>query len=454
MASIFVMFGNSTADILLGISLIVGLAMACLLLAPRLRVPALLLLLPAGFIVGARFPEFNAEALLGSSLYALVNVAVGIILFHGGLELFKSPVQGKDRGLIRGLVSGGVLITWLSISFLIYWVLGLSRDISIPLALLLGAILIVSGPTVVGPLLAYIRPTRRVRHILIWEGTLIDPIGATLAVIVFTYVSAVDEPSALSTAGAFASSIAVGVAGAIGGLALMWLMLLLAGPDSKLGTIAMLGTVVVVVGLCDAVSDDSGLLAAVLLGLATPLLLRRLRTQELERITPFFDVVVTLSIGTLFVAISTLVAPASLEPLILPGLLILAVIVLVIRPVMVLLLTWGSTLSLNERLFIGSLAPRGIVAAATAAGFSASLLDSSNTVGTTGADILLPVTFLIIAGTVIVYSVGAGPMARLLKVAESKPTNVEIATDIEIARDAQSVVPPDHLTPPPTDDTT
>ena len=440
----------TTEDILIGISLTVGIAMVCLLLAPRLRVPVLLLLLPAGFIAGAVFPRISPTAMFGDSFFSLVNIAVGLILFHGGLELFASPIQGRDRGLIRRLVSLGALLTWFGTTVVALLLL----DVSAAMALLLGAILIVSGPTVVGPLLAYIRPARRVRHILMWEGTLIDPIGALIAVMVFQLVTAADEPTAMRIAGNFGTSIAVGIGGAVIGLLLMWVTLRLAGADSKLGTIGLLGSVVLATGLSDAFVDDSGLLAAVLMGLAAPLLINRLRTQDLERITPFFDVVVTLSIATLFVAISALVTPASLTPLILPCLVILLAIVLVIRPGVVLLLTWGSTLSLKERLFMGSIAPRGIVAAATAAGFSASLTDASNDSSTPDAEVLLPVTFLIIAGTVTVYSIGSGLMARLLGVAEPEPSNVDIATDLDIARDTQLLLPVEPPTPSPPDDTT
>ena len=440
----------TTEDILIGISLTVGIAMVCLLLAPRLRVPVLLLLLPAGFIAGAVFPRISPTAMFGDSFFSLVNIAVGLILFHGGLELFASPIQGRDRGLIRRLVSLGALLTWFGTTVVALLLL----DVSAAMALLLGAILIVSGPTVVGPLLAYIRPARRVRHILMWEGTLIDPIGALIAVMVFQLVTAADQPTPMKIAVNFGTSVAVGIGGAVIGLLLMWVTLRLAGADSKLGTIGLLGSVVLATGLSDALVDDSGLLAAVLMGLAAPLLINRLRTQDLERITPFFDVVVTLSIATLFVAISALVTPASLTPLILPCLVILLAIVLVIRPGVVLLLTWGSTLSLKERLFMGSIAPRGIVAAATAAGFSASLTDASNDSSTPDAEVLLPVTFLIIAGTVTVYSIGSGLMARLLGVAEPEPSNVDIATDLDIARDTQLLLPVEPPTPSPPDDTT
>lgn len=420
--------------------------MLCLLIAPRLRVPALLLLLPAGFFAAALFPDVPVAEFVGEGFFSLVSISVGLILFHGGMELFASPIQGRDIHLIRRLVGIGALITWAATAFIISRLL----DVEASIAALLGAILIVSGPTVVGPLLAHIRPARRIRHILMWEGTLIDPLGALIAVVVFQYIQA--QQQAIFTRQpitTFLESLLYGAGAGLVGLAVMWLALRLAGRDSRLGTIALLGSVVAAVSWADSRVEDSGLLTAVIMGLLAPLMIRRMRKQNLAEILPFFDVVVAIGIGVLFVSISALVSPDALLAILWPGLGVLLLLVLVVRPATALLLTIGTTLNIRERIFIGCLAPRGIVAAATAAGFSATLADSL-----TGSEILLPVTFLIIAGTVLIYSVGAGPMARLLKVrepdvAEEDPAATSItgppAIDLEYGRRLQ------HGTPPPTE---
>lgn len=391
-------------QILVGIAIIVGLAVACQLLAPTLRTPALVLLLPAGFIAGIIFPSVDAIAILGDAFSPLVNIAVGLILFHGGLELVEERVDRPDKKIIRRLIFFGALITWCCATWAAYMFLGLPTE----LAVLLGAIVIVSGPTVVAPLLAFARPQMRIRRILAWEGTLIDPVGALVAVIVFQGVQLTSEPSVADAVMSFVTSITIGVAGGLIGLALIWLGMLMAGPSKVLGTQVLLGVVIVTTALTDAVSDDSGLVAAVLMGMVAPLIDR----ERLAAVKPFFDTVVSFTIGVLFIAISALVTPESLNGLILPALGMVAVLVLVVRPVSAYILTVGTTLTNRERFYIGWMAPRGIVAAATASSFSATLIAAN----VPGAEKLLPATFVIIAGTVLFYSATAVPMAKLLKV--------------------------------------
>jgi NhaP-type Na+/H+ or K+/H+ antiporter len=412
--------GVDAEQILVGIAIIVGLAVACQLLAPTLRTPALVLLLPVGFLAGIIFPQVNATEILGNAFSPLVNIAVGLILFHGGLELVEERVDRPDKKIIRRLITVGALITWVCATWAAYAFLGLPSQ----LAVLLGAIVIVSGPTVVAPLLAFAKPQMRIRRILAWEGTLIDPVGALVAVIVFQGVQLVSAPSLTDAAISFATSITVGVAGGLIGLALIRLGMLLAGPSKVLGTQVLLGVVIAITALTDAISDDAGLVAAVLMGMVAPLIDR----ERLAGVKPFFDTVVSFAIGVLFISISALVSPDSLRGIVLPTLGIVAVLVLIVRPVSAFVLTAGTTLTNRERLYVGWMAPRGIVAAATASSFSATLIAAN----TTGAEKLLPATFVIIAGTVLFYSATAVPMAKLLKV-----------------RDVDEVVEPADLPPLP-----
>jgi len=362
------------------------------------------LLLPAGFIAGIVFPSANASEILGEAFSPLVNIAVGLILFHGGLELVEERVDRPDKKIIRRLIFIGALVTCASASWAAYAFLGLPPE----LAVLLGAIVIVSGPTVVAPLLAFAKPQMRIRRILAWEGTLIDPVGALVAVIVFQGVQLTSEPTVFDAVNRFVMSILIGVVGGLIGLAMIWLGMLLAGPSKVLGTQVLLGAVIATTALTDAVSDDSGLVAAVIMGMVVPLIDR----ERLAAVKPFFDTVVSFAIVVLFISISALVSPSSLQGLVLPTLGIVALLVLVVRPVTAYVLTARSTLTSRERLYIGWMAPRGIVAAATASSFSATLIAAN----VPGAEKLLPATFVIIAGTVLFYSATAVPMAKLLKV--------------------------------------
>ena len=399
-------------SILVSLAITVGLAVGCQLIAPALKIPALVLLLPAGFIAGNLLPTMNPTEVFGDAFSPLVNIAVGLILFHGGLELVEERVDRPDNRIIRRLVILGALITWACASGAINALLDLPSTV---LAVLLGAIVIVSGPTVIGPLLAFAKPQIRIRRILAWEGTLIDPIGALIAVVVFQYVQP-DQAGQVAQVGSglipvsegFLTSIVVGITGGFCGLALIWVGMRLAGSVKILGTQVLLGAVVVTTALTDAVRTDSGLVAAIIMGMLAPVLAR----ERLTAVKPFFDTVVSFAIGVLFISISALVTYAQVGEILLPSLGVVAVLVLVIRPASVLVLTVGTTLTFRERLYIGCIAPRGIVAAATASSFSVSLLASN----VPGAEKLLPVTFVIIAGTVMIYSAIAVPMSILLKV--------------------------------------
>jgi hypothetical protein len=281
---------------------------------------------------------------------------------------------------------------------------------------MLGAILVVSGPTVVTPLLAFVRPTERVQRILSWEGSLIDPVGGILGAVVFHAVLASTHGGIGHPVAQFLLSAGIGAAGAAVGVAVLWLCLCKLDLDDVLSTSAQLATVIGVAAACDMVRDDAGLIAAILMGLAVA----NLRVFDMPARRPFFETLVQLIIGVLFVSISATVTPASLKHILLPTLGLVAVLVLVTRPLVAFGATIRTGLTGGERAFIGWMAPRGIVAAATASTFGAEL--AANHVG--GASKILPVTFLVIVATVGIYGLTAVPVARRLGVtrpARSRP---------------------------------
>jgi len=282
--------------------------------------------------------------------------------------------------------------------------LGMSRQA----AIMTGAILVVSGPTVVGPLLAFIRPTERLQRVLSWEGSLIDPVGGILGAVVYHAVVASTRPRLGYQAGQFLLGVGVGLAGGLVGVALLWLLLRTLRLGEILGTSAQLASVVAVAAACDVIRDDAGLISAIVMGLAVA----NLRGFDVPARRPFFETLVQLIIGVLFIAISATVTPASLRHLILPTLGLIAVLVLVARPLVAFLATLRTDMTAGERAFTGWMAPRGIIAAATATTFGAGL--AAQHVG--GASKILPVTFLVIVVTVALYGLTAVPVARLLRV--------------------------------------
>ncbi|MFG2751545.1 cation:proton antiporter [Streptomyces xanthophaeus] len=402
----------SEDDILLGIALIVTLATICQILAGKLRVPALILLLPVGFAAGALTDIIHPDQLIGEEFSALVSLSVAVILYDAGLGLDLRNLTGDTRAIVGRLLLFGVAFTFLAVC-----AIGPALfSMSLRVAAMVGMILVVSGPTVVGPLLQYVRPTDKVRRLLIWEGTLTDPIGAILGALVFHAIATTHQIDIGRgyQLGQFILSLAVGLAGGAVGVALLWLTLHVLRLGEALGTLAQLATVIAVSAVCDIVRDDTGLIAAIVTGMAAA----NIRGFDMPARRPFFETLVQLIIGLLFISISSSVAPASLTPVLLPTLVLVAVLVLVVRPLVAFVATIGKDMTRGERAFAGWMAPRGIVAASTAAAFAAPLVQ----LGLPGASKILPITFLVIVSTVVLYALTAGPVARLLRVARPNRT--------------------------------
>ncbi len=394
----------TTNQILIGVGLILVLAVGSQVLASRLRIPAIIVLLPAGFIAGALTTDVNPDKLLGPAFEPLVSLSVAVILYDAGLGLDLRKLRGHIRRTVIRLIILGVLITWVLAAAAAAPLLGMSRGA----AVMLGIILVVSGPTVVGPLLRFVRPADRLQQVLIWEGSLIDPVGGILGALVFHAVISSTHRGLGSQLGQFAVSIAVGLAGGVAGTAVLWLLLRTLRLGELLGTTVQLAVVIGVAAGCDVARADTGLIAAIFMGLA----LANQRGFDLPARQPFFETLVQLIIGVLFISISATVTPQSLRHLILPTLGLTAVLVIVARPVAAFASTLRTDLGMGERAFIGWMAPRGIVAAATASTFTAGLVAK----GIGGAARILPVTFLVIVATVTLYGLTAAPVARRLRV--------------------------------------
>lgn len=397
------------SQVVLGITLIIAVATACQMVAPRLRVPALVLLLPAGFVLGILVPGADAQEFLGPAFGPIVDLTVAIILFQGGIELGRLGVERRDRRTASRLVWFGGPITWGAATLCGMFLLGFPTS----LALLFGAIVVVSGPTVVGPILSYVRPEARLRNLLTYEGVFLDPLGALLAVILFQGIKAGQAASMTGAILTFLGGLAVAVAAAAIGALLIRYGVRFVGRGRAMGSQVILGVVVLMVGLANTVTDDAGLLAALLMGMALVRMSRRFgREAQVASAQPVLATFVTIAVGVLFVALSALVTPESLVPLLGPAIGTAAILILVVRPGMAFLMTMGSQMSWQERMFVGWMAPRGIVAAATAASIATTLVS----LRIPGAEDLLPVVFTIITVTVLVYGLTAAPVAKALGV--------------------------------------
>jgi NhaP-type Na+/H+ or K+/H+ antiporter len=395
----------TTNQLLIGLGLTVTLAVGSQVLASRLRIPALIVLLPVGFTAGALTSDVNPSKLLGPVFQPMVSLAVAVILYDAGLGLELRKLKGHTRRVVWRLIAIGVPVTMALATCTALLLLGMPEQS----ALMIGAILVVSGPTVVGPLLAFVRPSERVQRVLAWEGSLIDPVGAILGAVVFHgIVSGPHTHVFAAQLGQFLASIAIGVAGGAVGVVLLVVLLRVLRLGEVLGTTAQLAAVIAVAAACDVLRDDTGLIAAIIMGLAVT----NMKGFDISARRPFFETLIQLIIGLLFISISATVTPASIRHLILPTLGLVAVLVLVARPLVAWAATLRTDLNRGERGFVGWMAPRGIIAAATASTFAPAL--SAQHVG--GAQKILPVTFLVIVLTVTLYSLTAVPVARRLGV--------------------------------------
>jgi NhaP-type Na+/H+ or K+/H+ antiporter len=384
-------------------------------LAWRLRLPSILLLLAFGFLAGPATGFLAPDRMFGEMLLPAVSLSVGLILFEGGLSLRLADLRHIGRPL-WSLVSVGALVTWALASGAAALVLGLAPGPS----LLLGAILVVTGPTVVGPLLQHIRPAGRVGTIAHWEGIVIDPVGAVLAVLVYEALGTAPAAGAMTVAQGMLAQLgvttAVGLAiGAAAAKVAIELLRRFWVPDFLQSPLLLM----LVAGAFTAsniLKAESGLLTVTVMGV----LLANQSAVPVKHIVEFKENLRVLLIASLFILLAARVAPSDFTALGWRGPAFVTVLILVVRPVSVLAATLGSGLLPKERIFLAWLAPRGIVAASVASVFALRM-------GGAGEG-LVPATFLVIVGTVAVYGLTAAPLARRLGLSNPSPQGILFAS--------------------------
>jgi len=405
---------------LFGVALILVLGVGAQWLAWQSRLPSIVLLLLAGFLAGPVLGMIGPAVVQGEWVYPFVSISVGIILFEGGLNLRLSELR-EVGGPIRNLISIGVLVTWLLGAAAVYWIEGFGIELS----LLTGAILVVTGPTVIVPLLRQIRPRGRIRAVAKWEGITIDPIGAILSVLVLEVILLLHEPGNASPNATEAAlqvfkglGLAVGASVLAGGGAAALLVGILQRrlvPDFLRSPLTLTLVVGAFVG-AEAVQHEAGLLTTTLMGVAVA----NQTYVPVQRIIEFKENLQVLLLGVLFVVLSARLDLSDFEYVGLRTLLLTAVLILVVRPLAVFISCGATDLSWREQGFLAWLAPRGIVAAAVASLFAFDLQE----IFPEAADALVPVVFIVIVSTVTIYGLTIGPLASRLGLADPNPEGV------------------------------
>ena len=374
------------------LALLVVIGIAVQWIGWRLQIPAIILLSLSGLLVGPVFGLFRPSEALGDAYQPLINLAVAAILFEGGLSLHFAELR-QAASVVNRLVTIAVALSLALTAAAAHWIGGLSWAV----ALIFGAIMIVTGPTVILPLLRQARLKRRPASYLKWEGIVNDPIGALLVVVLFDYVTSAGAGAGPSPLDEALLRMASGVAtalflGGVGG----WLLgrAFLSGkvPEYLKGPLA-LAAAIGVYTLSNLVLHEAGLIAATVLGIV----LGNMNLPSIGEIRRFKEYIAILLVSCVFLLLT-----ADLDPQIMAAMdwrsgALVAVVIFIVRPLAVWISTIGVGMPWQERALVGWIAPRGVVAAAVAGVFGPALAER----GFAGAEQLLPLVFTLILLTVV-----------------------------------------------------
>lgn len=391
------------------LSLIIFAGMLCQWIAWRVKLPAILFLLLTGIVAGPLTGFLDSDILFGDLLFPFISLSVAVILFEGSLTLEYREIKGL-QAVVRRMITFGVVVTW----FITAAATRLVFQFPWELAFLFGAIIVVTGPTVIMPMLRTVRPTMAIANILRWEGIVIDPIGATLAVLVFEFIISAGSGNPIGhTLLAFGRLVGIGLfLGAFTGY-VFGLILRRHYLPEFLHSVGTLAVVIIVFSLSNMLQEESGLLTVTVMGIW----LANMNDVPRDKILHFKENLSVLLISVLFIVLAARLDLDRLIDLGLPVFIIFAAIQFLSRPLSVMVSSIGSSLTWPERHLLAWIAPRGIVAAAISALFAIKLKDY----GYEQADLLVPLTFMVIIGTVVLQSSTSRFIAKLLGVAEPYP---------------------------------
>lgn len=404
------------------ISLIIVAGIACQWLAWRLKLPSIIFLLGCGILAGPVFGWLDADQLLGDLLFPFINLCVAIILFEGSLGLKFSDILGLEK-VIRNLISFGVLISWGITTVATRLLLDFSWEISC----LFGAIMVVTGPTVIRPMIRTVRPKESIANVLQWEGILIDPIGAVLAVLTYEIIISGGLTGGLTEGlTVFYKMLVIGIISGVGAGHLLSVLIRKHWMPQYLHNVITLAFVCGVFALSNAVVAESGLLSVTIMGVW----IANVKDLVLEDLIDFKESLSILLISVLFIVLASRMNLPGFLALGWPAFGVLVAIQFLVRPLSVQVSTFGSRLSMSERHLLSWIAPRGIVAAGISALFAIKLEE----IGYENAGQLVPLTFMVIIGTVALQSATAGWIAKKLQVAEPEPRGFLIIGANRVAR--------------------
>lgn len=407
------MHHDLTHEVLMTLSVALAAGVLLIALAHAIKQSSIVFLLVGGFVLGPSVLGFVHPNSLGNAFPAIVSLAVAIILFEGGLTLDLHGYRSASS-LIRRLLTIGVLTTWGVTTIAVMVIFGYP----FPFSLLAASLIIVTGPTVIAPLLRRIGINSRLHHILYWEGVLIDPIGVFIAILVFEWIGGGSGEGVLA---GFGLRVVTGlIVGLAGGVAVYRALIHKLIPENMVNGFT-LASAVLIYGACEAIGHafgftEAGLMAVVVAGFTLGVLAPR----ELKQIREFKAQLTDVMIGFLFVLLSARLDLAQFREFGWRGALLVAAVIFVVRPLNVYLSALGLPLGWKERAFLSWVAPRGIVAASMASLFAMTLADRPD-YGKQAA-FLETFTYSIIIGTIVLQGLSANYLAQRLGLKAQAPS--------------------------------
>lgn len=406
---------DESFQLTLQITIAVGAGIGAQVFGESLRIPSIVFLLLFGVLLGSDGFGILHPSDLGAGLEAIVALSVAVILFEGGLNLELRDLDRVSSSLQR-LVTLGTLVVLLCGGMAAHWL----GEFPWPLAFLYASLVVVTGPTVVGPLLKHVNVDRQVATLLEGEGVLIDPVGAILAVVVLDTILNSNAGAVAEVFSGLVLRSAVGAAiGAVGG-ALLGLLLKKAiySLSEDLKNLVVLAGVWGLFGLSQTIRSESGLMAMVVAGIV----LRALSVPQERLLLRFKGQLTMLFVSVLFVLLAADLSIQSIVALGWGGVLTVLCLMFVVRPLSVAICTWRSEFNWRQKLFVAWIAPRGIVSASVASLFAILLTQR----GMNGGDALKAIVFLTIGMTVFAQGLTAGLVARWLRITSAEATGAVI----------------------------
>ncbi|CDQ18733.1 NhaP-type Na+/H+ or K+/H+ antiporter [Halobacillus karajensis] len=401
-------------SLLLQLMLVGFLGVGSQWIAWRFRLPAIVVMSIAGLLAGPVFGFMNPEQDFGDLYKPIISLAVAVILFEGSLNLDFKEVKGLGRPVMR-IVTFGAFISWILGSLAAHYVAGLSWAV----AFTIGGLFIVTGPTVILPLLRQAKLKPRPAKILKWEGIIVDPIGALLAVFAFEIIVFLtnNDPSALLMF-FLASAFAVFL-GWVCGKGVGWMFETGYIPEF-LKSPAVFAVVIACFTVADEIMHETGLLSVTAMGMT----LANMHISSIADMRHFKENISLLLISTIFVMLTaSLTVETLFEIFNIQIIGFVALMLFVVRPLSIFLSTVGTDLSKSEKLLVGWIAPRGIVALTVASYFASVLLGE----GFEDASILISLTFALVFTTVVAHGFSIGWLAKKLGLSMEGPPGVLIA---------------------------